>query len=320
MSAMLGITICFSRLSSDLEILALKAGGVSIYKIMPSVLIVSTLISLLTGYFSIQLIPKSELAMKQLSMEILKENITKGIKEHNFSDALGKIVIYIEDIDNNDQWHNVWISDGRQDGQPIITTAEKGAMTNVVGESSISVVLKNGSIYKPINFNKTDIIQFNSYKINLPIQSSSNDVYVSQKKVLSMTSLYEGAKDLKTTNIELSKAYMIEFHKRLTLPIGCFMLSFLALPLGLQARAGRKAIGIPVGLAIFVAYYILYTIGKQLAGESIPIVIAMWTPNVLFFLLAIFWTYRVSNEKELIPQHLINIFTGVGKIFKKNKA
>ncbi len=72
--------------------------------------------------------------------------------------------------------------------------------------------------------------------------------------------------------------------------------------MGLQARPGKKAIGIQAGLVIFVLYYVLFTFGKALAEKgTLPVWIAMWAPNFLFFGLAIFWIIRVANEKPLIP-------------------
>ena len=66
MSAMIGVTIAFTRLSTDSEILAFKASGISLYQFIPPVLFISVLIALLTAYFSVNLIYKSKIAMKQI--------------------------------------------------------------------------------------------------------------------------------------------------------------------------------------------------------------------------------------------------------------
>ena len=99
MSAMMGVTIGFARLSSDSEILALKASGISMYQILPPVIIVATLIALLTSFVSIKLIPLSAVSMRQLSYQLLKEKIRNGIKEHEFTEALGDVVVYVDKID-----------------------------------------------------------------------------------------------------------------------------------------------------------------------------------------------------------------------------
>ncbi|RPH37305.1 MAG: YjgP/YjgQ family permease, partial [Desulfobulbaceae bacterium] len=114
MSAMMGVTIGFARLSSDSEILALKASGISIFQILPPVIIVVSLIALLTSYFSIKLIPLSEIGMKQLTYQLLKEKINEGVKEHVFTEALGEVVVYIDKIEKSTgEWQNVWVSDTR---------------------------------------------------------------------------------------------------------------------------------------------------------------------------------------------------------------
>jgi lipopolysaccharide export system permease protein len=80
------------------------------------------------------------------------------------------------------------------------------------------------------------------------------------------------------------------------------MISLIGLHLGLQARSGKKAVGIQAGLVIFVLYYVLFTFGKALAEKgTLPVWAAMWASNFLFFGLAIFWIIRVANEKPLIP-------------------
>lgn len=89
MAAMLGVIIGFTRLSSDTEILAFKASGLSIYQLVPPVVLVAATIACITAYFSIILIPKADSSMKQLMFQVAKEKIDKGIKEHQFTEALG---------------------------------------------------------------------------------------------------------------------------------------------------------------------------------------------------------------------------------------
>jgi lipopolysaccharide export system permease protein len=110
MAAMMGVTIGFARLSSDSEILALKASGISMYNILPPVIIVTGLIALLTAYFSIKIIPLTEVAMKQLTYQLVKEKINKGIKEHEFTEALGDVVVYVDkNFKKTGLWVYVWV-------------------------------------------------------------------------------------------------------------------------------------------------------------------------------------------------------------------
>ncbi len=300
MAAMMGITIGFARLSSDSEILALKACGISIYQILPPVVIVASLIALLTSYFSITLIPVSEIAMKQLTYQLLKEKINEGVKEHVFTEALGEVVVYIDKIDKSTgEWHNVWVSDSRGVDNPMITMATTGSMTSNISNMMVSIILRNGSLHRPGTEN-AQIVEFEQYQINIPLKLPNGNTTL-KKSALSMKKL---RKEAQLTKIEADKRkYLIEAHRRLVLPVGCLMISLIGLPLGLQARPGKKAIGIQAGLAIFVLYYVFLTFSRTLAEEGVlPVPIAMWAPNTFFFVLALIWIVRIANEKPLIPE------------------
>jgi lipopolysaccharide export system permease protein len=301
MAAMMGVTIGFARLSSDSEILALKASGISIYQILPPVVVVAALIGLLTSYFSIKLIPLSEVSMKQLTYQLLKEKITEGVKEHVFTEALGEVVVYIDKIDKSTgEWQNVFVSDTRGVENPIVTMASTGSMSSNISSMMVSIILRNGSLHRPGN-ESAQIVEFDQYQINIPLKPPSGKATTIKKTALSMKELHEEAAQAKVE--ENRRKYLIEVHKRLVLPVGCLIISLIGLPLGLQARPGRKAIGIQAGLAIFVLYYVLFTLGKTLAEEGVlPVPLAMWTPNGLFILLALFWIQRISTEKPLIPE------------------
>ena len=306
MAAMMGVTIGFARLSSDSEILALKASGISIYQILPPVIIVASLIALLTSYFSIKLIPLSEVAMKQLTYQLLKEKINEGIKEHVFTEALGEIVVYIDKIDKSSgEWQNVWVSDTRGVANPVITMASTGSMTSNISDMMVSIVLRNGSLHRPGN-ESAQIVEFEQYQINIPLKPPSGSSTTLKRSALSMKELRDEA--LLAEQAVTKRKYLIEAQKRLVLPFGCLIISLIGLPLGLQARPGKKAIGIQAGLAIFVLYYILFTLGKSLAENGVlPVNIAMWSPNVFFFVLALFWIVRIANEKPLFPE-IITLF------------
>ena len=79
---------------------------------------VALAIALINAYFSINILPKTELAMKQLTFQVAKEKIDKGIKEQQFTEALGDLVVYVESIDKeNSEWKNIWVSDMRGTGR-----------------------------------------------------------------------------------------------------------------------------------------------------------------------------------------------------------
>lgn len=301
MSAMMGIIICFSRLSNDTEILALKAGGISIYQMLPSVIAVAGVIALATSYVSISLISKSENSMKQLTYQLLKEKMDKGIKEAEFTEALGDLVVHVGEIDRSTgEWKDVWVSDMRGQKNPAITMASTGSMVSNISQMNVTLLLRNGSLHRPDGPN-AQIVNFEKYIINIPLQLPTQ-VKVSERNTYTLPELLVAAEKYGLES-EQGRKMLVEFHKRLVLPFGCLVMSLLGLPLGLLAGPGKKAIGIPLGLSTFILYYVLFTAFKTMAEEgSGSISLLMWVPNLLFLLAAIYSIHRVAQEQPILPE------------------
>jgi len=306
MAAMMGMIIAFSRLSSDTEILALKANGIGVYSLLPPVILVALVVALVTGYFAIQLIPTGETAMKQLMFQLAKEKIDKGIKENSFTEALGDVVVHVEDIDETTgKWENVWVSDMRGQQVPSITMAKSGSMTGDTQKMQVTIILENGSLNRP-DGSYTQTVSFDRYQINIPLRipgfTDEKDLIHQPSSSMTMSQLQAMATQY-GRDTTWGREKLVQYHKRLVLPVGCLILSLLGLPLGLQARSGKSAVGIPLGLVLFIFYYVFFTVAKNVAEDSrLPVFVAMWLPNVIFLVLTIFLIRRAANEQPLIPE------------------
>jgi lipopolysaccharide export system permease protein len=315
MSAMIGVTIAFTRLSSDSEILAFKASGISLYQFIPPVLFISVLIALLTAYFSVNLISKSKIAMKQLLFQVAKEKIDNGIKEHQFTEALGDLVVYVESIDpETGRWKNVWVSDMRGQINPTITMAQSGIMDAQLDNMLVTITLEQGSLHRPAE-SKSQIISFDKYIIKIPLQPPTTldgkDVTKLSTASMTMEQLQEYATTVGRATPE-GREKLVHFHTRIALPFGCLFLSLLGMPLGLQAGPGRKASGIPLALFFFILYYVLFTLGKVLAQETAtPVVLAMWLPNIIFLLITVYYLKQTANELPVIPDSFKNVMASI---------
>jgi len=77
MAVLLAALLAFGRLSSDSEIVALRAGGASIYRIVTPVAVFSLLIALVTFWFDEQVVPSATAKSLAVMREIVSK---KGIK------------------------------------------------------------------------------------------------------------------------------------------------------------------------------------------------------------------------------------------------
>lgn len=301
MAAMMGIIIGFTRLSNDAEILALKACGVSLFRALPPVFLVALMISGLAAYVSVTLIPAGEIAMKQLFYQLTKEKIDRGIKEKEFTAALGDLVVYVEDIDSSTHhWQQVWVSDTREKKTPTITFAQHGKMSTNVDTMTVTIDLFNGSLHRT-DTGQNQVILFESYRVNIPVTLPTSKNTTVGSDSMSMKELRQEAQR-HGVDTKRGRNLLIDYHKRLVLPVGCLIMSLLALPLGLQSGPGKRANGIPLGLSVFIIYYVLYTFAKIVAEDTtITVGVAMWFPNLFFLGFTILAISRVANEQSLLP-------------------
>jgi lipopolysaccharide export system permease protein len=321
MAAMMGVIISFTRLSNDSEILAFKACGISIYQILPPVIVIATGISLVTGYFSTELIPAGDTAMKQLMFQLAKEKIDKGLKEHQFTEALGNLVVYVGKIDKDtSDWQDVWVSDMRGQTVPAITMAKSGKMFADLDKMQVTIILENGSLHRSDN-NQSQIVTFDKYRLNIPLQPPNDDADKVSRGAMTMTQLLKMAKET-GQDTQSGKEYLIHYHKRLVLPVGCLLLCLIGLSLGLQAGPGKPAIGVPLGLGYYILYYVFFTLGKRIAeSTAMPVAVAMWAPDLFFLLVTLYLIRQTANERPLIPEQFKEkwgyLFDGIGSPLRK---
>lgn len=320
MASMAGVIVGFTRLTNDREILALKACGTSLKHMLPPVILIAGAIACLTGYFSIRLIPAGALGVKQLMFQLAKEKIDKGLAANEFTEALGDIVVYVDRIDDRQQWHGVYVSDMRGRQQPLITIAKSGHMEAEMERMMVTIILNDGTLHNNEGADN-QVIRFSRYQLQIslrpPTQIGKEDVTRQSRGAMSQEQLLAVAAKVGPTTKE-AKVYLSEYHHRLILPVGCFILSLIGLPLGLQAGPGKRAVGIPLGLACFVLYYITLTTSRVMSEEGIlPFLFGMWLPNILFFLLAVFLFRRVYRERSLVPEPVLAVALTIYERFLK---
>ena len=115
MSVMLAILLTFLRLSGDNEIVAIKSCGMSIYGLLPPVLLFAFLGFLLTIFMTLYGAPRSQASLEEMSLKVAASNVDIGLKERTFNDTFKGVMLYVNKIDvKNGKLIDVFIEDKRQ--------------------------------------------------------------------------------------------------------------------------------------------------------------------------------------------------------------
>jgi len=191
--------------------------------------------------------------------------------------------------------------------QPIITMAREGHMLAEINRMMVTIVLNNGTLHN-IQGQDNQVIRFKRYQLQIPLKPPTridgDDVTKIGKGSMTQTQLLAAANAPERSPKDRIM-YLAEYNHRLVLPVGCFILSLLGMPLGLQAGPGKKGIGIPMGLGFFVLYYLSFTVARVMVEDlTLPLVLGMWAPNILFLFITLYVFHRAEQERTLLPKPL----------------
>jgi LPS export ABC transporter permease LptG len=91
----------------------------------------------------------------------------------------------------------------------------------------------------------------------------------------------------------------IELHQRFALPLACVLLALVGIPLGISSRKGGKSAAFVLTVVVAFLYYLgfITLIGLAKKG-SLPVPIAVWTPDAIFCVLGIVLLLRLEKPQK----------------------
>ncbi|MBS1271366.1 MAG: hypothetical protein MAGBODY4_00496 [Candidatus Marinimicrobia bacterium] len=93
--------------------------------------------------------------------------------------------------------------------------------------------------------------------------------------------------------------YLVEVHKKYSIPVACIVFVLIGAPLGIMARHGGLAVGAGFSLVFFLVYWAGLIGGEELADRLMVTPFwAMWTPNIIVGIIGIILTYRTVHERS----------------------
>ncbi|MCK9424811.1 MAG: LptF/LptG family permease [Ignavibacteriaceae bacterium] len=169
------------------------------------------------------------------------------------------------------------------------------------------------------SFQKTTHKFFLGDSFAAPLQGKIHQSYTPNDNY---TNLIERVKNIKNEMLssflqvdfvdkEIDK-YMVEVHKKYSIPAACIIFILLGAPLGVITRKGGFGMAASVSLFFFLIYWASLIGGEKLADRGFMTPFwGMWSANILMGLVGILLTKKVANEtvtldfsffKKLIPK------------------
>jgi lipopolysaccharide export system permease protein len=109
--------------------------------------------------------------------------------------------------------------------------------------------------------------------------------------------------------------YLVEIHKKYSIPFACIIFVLIGSPIAI--RMGKSGMSTAIGLSIlfFLVYYICLIGGEKIADRGlISPLFAMWSPNIIFGILAVLLLRAAARERSVSEWNISNLF----KLFRRN--
>ncbi len=301
MAGALATITAFSRLSADNEILVLKGCGIGFTPIIVPVLLFAIFAAGLTAWDTTVLAPAATVNMKRLLVRLAKNRLAAGIRPGVFVDAVRDVIIHVNRIDpETGRLYGVYLNDLRDPGAPMTISAESGELVPDLEQMRVALKLHQGTALQ-LGRDKGAATGFLDYDLSMPVEPprviDGTAVSTVDEGGLSMSELIAGAEKLGPES-NRARQLRTEFHHRLALPLGCFLLTLIGVSLGTSGGPGQKPPGLSAGLVLFILFYLMISAAKSAAELGrVPMLIAMWGPDVvLLFLTAICLSMTVRER------------------------
>jgi len=173
MSVLIAVLMAFGGLSANNEITVMKSSGVSLYKMMLPVLIVSAFITWLLIIFNNEVLPDANHRLKVLMIDIHRKKPTLTLNPGIFStDVTGYAILVRKTHEHTNEFEDATIYNYSDPMKQIVITAKKGRISFTPDYKKLIMDLENGEIHEQDAENKNiyRIVKYEKYRVVMEVQ------------------------------------------------------------------------------------------------------------------------------------------------------
>lgn len=291
----IAVILFTSKLSNNTEIIAITNAKVSFTRFLYPYFIGATLITIVSLLMNHFVVPNSSKTRKKFEKEYINSNRQRNELKYvnDFSLQLtDSTYIFIRNF-NTQTNAGYDFSTELYDGLKL---KSKLAADNIKYNKKDSVfTLQNWRkrlIYKDrdsifsgnkidtvFNFTPKDLIYKSALSQEMPSNELLKFIALSKKR---------GVKNL--------NAYLVELHKRTSLPIASYILTIIAVALAFRKKRGGTGINLAIGVGTMFLYVFLMKVSEVLgAVAGVNSLLYVWMPNFFFGSIAIYLYYHARK-------------------------
>src|SRR5215470_2114020 len=261
MGLLLAVVISAGRLTSDLEVVAFGALGVSPLRLFRPFLVAATIVAVVVATLTMWVNPWGIKAFLRCVHELRRHAAVPLIEERTFT-RIGALVVYADQTElATSGFRGLVIGDERDPRTFAIIAAPRGRLVDDAERQRTILRLTDGAIHqsRPSSPDWYRVTEFKVYDMPLdvaaPIAEAQSDAGTEKKETTWDLVSNTRALDL-TRNADQAEMFVTEFHKRLSLPLAPIVFAMIVFPLGIQFKRGGRAVAAVGGIIVYLAHHV----------------------------------------------------------------
>ncbi len=304
-SCMVSVFLTFLRLSTDRELLALKAGGLSLYQLLPAPIIFSLAIMSINFYVSFEGLAWGMEHFRTEVMERIREKTQLVLQPGVFNRDFPNLTIYSRQVDSESgDLRGVFVRDKTRKNIEVTIVARTGELETRPEKWEFSLILGDGRIYQR-EADKVSVLKFGEYRVRLPLRylvkgPRIDDVKPKEMSYARLQAIQADPTDVQLKDETFMRKVNVELQRRIVMPVGCLVLGLFAVPLACVFRGLKQHYGLIFLVVFFFIYYTLVSLSMGLEeGGSAPAWVGLWSTNAIYFLAALLGLRITSRARHV---------------------
>ena len=303
-SFLAAVLAAFTRLSSDNEVTAVKASGMSMFTLIKPVVVVALAVFTLALLVTLYAYPWGNLNLKRLVFDASRKALVSGIEEKTFYNRFKGLTLYVDHVTpGTGEMEGIFIAEDAKGGEPNTFFAKRGVLASPEDGSSIYLKLYEGAAHRDsAEKGYYNVVAFSSYMLELDTGTQESIRSSRTNRELYVGELHAKAGQMAASGQDPA-GVVIDMHKRFVLPFSIFVFALIGMPLGIQKVRSARFTGFTVAICVALLYYVVSTALEALGeNSSINPVFAVWGSTVAFLIAGGYIFFCAAKDRPLLPR------------------
>ena len=281
-----------SKMANHTEVIAILSSGISFRRFLRQFLIGASLICLLAMVVSLYIAPAASKGYNEFRYKYLSRNVER-FTEDVFQQINDQEYVYVSNYD------------------PIRESADNFVLTHFQGNElkfkikASSIRWQNeDSLFRLTRYNKRKFTQRGEVYTQETLKDTIFDFSIEDlapvnyvAETLSLGQLIGFIKLERERGSPLINRHVLNFHKRWSIPLSVFVLTFIAVAVASKKRRGGTGFNLALGVTLgFLFVFFDKVLGVLVAKSTFSPIIAAWFPLFLFATIGLYLMRKTTSQ------------------------